>query len=397
MLVNEDMSNFFEDDLQILIQLIYDAALDADYWPFLLDQISQSFDSAKGTFFLFDGEKSDYPFIYDYNVDPVYSQAFEQYYSTLNPYTLSALGNMPQGKVVYASEFFSENDCKKTEFYNDFLKPQEISTAHTCINLENHPNRIATFIVAPPAHIFDKNRKTFANKLQLLAPHIVRAVELNRLTQGLQLAQQSLENLILNFNWPLFIVDQNSQLQTSNPQAEQLIRKNSLLYLDQFGCLQAKGIQQKTVLTKAIATSGQINGKTGEPLSLIDSRSGCSYMAWVLSLSQANSDKSDQGFSFINELNKKCSLIIIVPIDGISDQSIDLIAQTLNVTQAEARLINALMEGTTLTEYALKSKISKNTVKNHLANIYYKTATTRQAELVAFAYKLLGPLQKIKI
>lgn len=150
----------------------------------------------------------------------------------------------------------------------------------------------------------------------------------------------------------------------------------------------SKGIQQNAALTKAIATSGQINGKTGEPLPLIDSRSGCSYMAWVLPLTQPNSDKSNQTFSFINELNKQCSLVIIVPLDGTSDHSIDLITQALNVTQAEARLINALMDGTTLTEYALKSKISKNTAKNHLANIYYKTGTTRQAELVAFAYKL---------
>ena len=391
------MSDFFRNDLSNLIQLIYDAALDADYWPIFLDQISKSFDSAKGTFFIFDGEKSDYPFIYDYNVDPDYSRAFEQYYSTLNPYTLGALGNMPQGKVVYASEFFSEEECKKTEFYNDFLKPQNVSTAHTCINLENNPNRIATFIVAPPAHIFDAKREFYANKLQLLAPHIVRAIELNRLTQGLQLAQQSLETLILNFNWPLFIVDQNSEIQISNSQAEKLIQKNSLLYLDNFGCLQAKGIQQKAALTKAIATSGEINGKTGEPLPLIDSRSSCSYMAWVLPLNQANSDNSDQTFCFINELNKLCSLVIIVPLDGTSDQTIDLISQTLNVTQAEARLIIALMDGTSPTEYALKSKISKNTVKNHLANIYYKTGITRQAELVAFAYKLLGPLERIKI
>ena len=391
------MSHSFEDDFPTLIGLIYDAALDAERWPDFLDQISQSFDSAKGTFFVFDGEKSAYPFIYDYNVDPDYSLAFEQYYSSLNPYTLGALGNMPKGKVVYASEFFSEENCKKTEFYNDFLKPQNISTAHTCINLENHPNKIATFIVAPPAHIFDQKREVFASRLQLLAPHIVRAVELNRLTHGLRLAQQSLEHLILNFQWPLFIVDQTSHLQLSNSLAEELLRQGSLLYLDPFGCLHTGNSYQNAAFVNAISTSSQLNDKTGYPVVLNDKQTECSYLAWILPLTQTTSKGSGQSFAFVDELNHKSSMIIIVPIDGTAPYSIAIITQILNVTEAEAQLISALMKGMSPTEYAIKSRVSKNTVKNHLANIYYKTGTTRQAELVALAFKLLGPLQTIKI
>jgi len=59
-----------------------------------------------------------------------------------------------------------------------------------------------------------------------------------------------------------------------------------------------------------------------------------------------------------------------------------------NLTPAEARVAIALSEGDRPTEVAARLNISRTTVAFHLSNIYLKTGTNRQAELVA---QLLQP------
>jgi DNA-binding CsgD family transcriptional regulator len=64
------------------------------------------------------------------------------------------------------------------------------------------------------------------------------------------------------------------------------------------------------------------------------------------------------------------------------NESIDLLRSHLGLTPAEARLALHLVAGETLRSAEVKLSISYETARTHLKNIFNKTGTSRQAELV---------------
>jgi DNA-binding CsgD family transcriptional regulator len=64
------------------------------------------------------------------------------------------------------------------------------------------------------------------------------------------------------------------------------------------------------------------------------------------------------------------------------NESIDLLRCHFGLTPAEARLALHLVAGETLRSAEVKLSISYETARTHLKNIFNKTGTSRQAELV---------------
>jgi DNA-binding CsgD family transcriptional regulator len=67
------------------------------------------------------------------------------------------------------------------------------------------------------------------------------------------------------------------------------------------------------------------------------------------------------------------------------------LALAYDVTPAEARVLELIVEGLTLKETAEKLGVSIATVRTHLGRLFQKTGTSRQAELVAFVGRVTLP------
>ena len=66
-----------------------------------------------------------------------------------------------------------------------------------------------------------------------------------------------------------------------------------------------------------------------------------------------------------------------------------MLADAYGLTASEARLLGALLDGKRLEDAAAQFGVSLNTVKTHLQNVFRKTDTTRQSELLSLV--LTGP------
>src|SRR5262249_54185864 len=75
--------------------------------------------------------------------------------------------------------------------------------------------------------------------------------------------------------------------------------------------------------------------------------------------------------------------------DLIMDESIDHLRSHFGLTPAEARLALHLVTGETLRSAAAKLTISYETARSHLKNIFKKTATCRQTQLVVVILTVL--------
>lgn len=69
----------------------------------------------------------------------------------------------------------------------------------------------------------------------------------------------------------------------------------------------------------------------------------------------------------------------------------ELFVRHYGVTPAECRLLMALVQGMTLKDAADTLGIAHATAKSHLARLFQKTGSERQADLVRLAMTALAP------
>jgi DNA-binding CsgD family transcriptional regulator len=87
--------------------------------------------------------------------------------------------------------------------------------------------------------------------------------------------------------------------------------------------------------------------------------------------------------------------LFITNIRSRSDCALSAIAECFGLTRAETRTLHHFVEGGTVAEAAYALAVSENTVKTHLQNIFAKTRSSRQAQLMKLVNDLRPPLRQI--
>jgi DNA-binding CsgD family transcriptional regulator len=86
--------------------------------------------------------------------------------------------------------------------------------------------------------------------------------------------------------------------------------------------------------------------------------------------------------------------VFITQLGGQPAAEIGAIAKSFGLTPAEARTLEHLSGGATIAETAEAIGISTNTTRTHLARIFSKTGTSRQADLIALVNQLMPPVRR---
>ena len=71
----------------------------------------------------------------------------------------------------------------------------------------------------------------------------------------------------------------------------------------------------------------------------------------------------------------------------------ELLAQLYGLTTREAELVTLLLDGLDLRDAAERLALSMNTVRTHLREVFHKTGTHRQSELVALVLRSVAALR----
>jgi DNA-binding CsgD family transcriptional regulator len=77
------------------------------------------------------------------------------------------------------------------------------------------------------------------------------------------------------------------------------------------------------------------------------------------------------------------SVVMLLSRDTASHPNPDRLQQMFGLTSAEVQLAISLASGHTPLEIARRNKVSRTTIRSHLAALFSKTETNRQSELVA--------------
>jgi hypothetical protein len=312
------MARYSEQDLLRLIDLLYGAALDVERWPIFLDALVEPFGAASGALDLFYPMSNATQRLLDFGREAAFTASYAQHYAALNPYPAAAFLKAPVGKVVPATAVLGKGDLIGTEFYNDWLRPQGINPSHLRLVLEKDKDSMLLFTIMPRERDTRWNLHKYTKRLESLAPHLARAIALNRISASLRVIDRVMGEILQAFEAPAFLLDGANRILAANTLGEALIREEQVLRLDPRGGLSAARPVEVNAFTAALAKAQVSRGTPQGPVRLVSFRSGRVWLASIFPTRLLSSDESCQRLSgqrlqLVEERPTAKALVLVTP------------------------------------------------------------------------------------
>ena len=313
--------------------------------------------------------------------DPAGVAPYLSHYAHVSPW-LAPIERMAVGAVHHTSDLCPTDKFLKTEFWNDWLRPQGAFAAGSGMVLARGHERHG-FVGINYSHQTDRPREEADALLRTIGPHLQRgfslwhqaAVDRERLTV--------FENALGVLSLPVLLVDGHRRLRFANDAGEALLRRLDGLTVGANREVRAQDREADDRLEAAIAGLAR-SRRTRAPLVKIPkadwSEPGEGY--YVVSAVPVPHQADDLGFGTFSFYDG--SLVLLVVLDMNASLRIDpyILSETFDLTRTEAELAASILDCDTIADYAKRKQVSRYTVRNQLCSIMGKTGTHRQADLV---------------
>lgn len=308
-------------------------------------------------------------------IDPEMPARYSAYFARRNPFsnTRDAVSYMRQWtpRIRFHDDFLPREKVIRTEFYNDFLRPQNIEASmmiglaarglQTCVLNVNHATGSFT---APQVALAER-----------LHPHLRRAFALSRTMGDAGLGGVGMEALAAldGVDHAIFLVDATGRVCHANAAAAALAAKGSGVRIEN-GILAAADGGSLRRLDAAIGAATRREATLRGAASVPVLRAG----GTALSATVTPLRGGDQGVFGTARL----AMIALKDTAAAQEATAARIRALYGLTPAEARVAMALLDGCSPREAATRLGVTFQTVRNQLQALYDKTATSRQSALV---------------
>ena len=212
----------------------------------------------------------------------------------------------------------------------------------------------------------------------LAAGLVARALKLHRTLIGSQIRSQATSIVLDAVPLGIILVNSGARVLQSNRSAQQILSLADGLMTDAQGALLASAPKDTDRLREAIQeVAGATPGGPSQPVGVLKLDRPTQHGSWLVAVIPVHARRRADTISEI-------AAIFVTETTGgeptgIPPQSIE---RLFSLTPAEARLLVALVDGLGLDEIAEEFKVSKNTLRNQLNQIFRKTGASKQSELV---------------
>lgn len=205
-----------------------------------------------------------------------------------------------------------------------------------------------------------------------LAPHLAQAFGIgSRFLAGIGLTA-AMQHLLDRLRCAISLGRADGRLLWSNRSAQALFGPHSALQLKD-GCLRARHSADTDALLEAMA--GAARESQPGPGRYLVLGAGAQAVHVAMRPLRMAAEAGGGG-------EPAALLIAATPVHPHPGVSSAAIRDLFGLTQAEGRLVEGLVAGLTLDEYAQRRGVSAGTVRGQVKQVFAKTGVTRQAELV---------------
>jgi DNA-binding CsgD family transcriptional regulator len=315
-------------------------------------------------------------------IDPEMPDLYRRRYARLNPFSnvadpRSYMARWRPGVVTDAA-WLDEGDLRRTEYYNDFMRPQDVQGC-MIVRLRADDLEVSALTINRP-----HRRAAFSGEALALAerlrPHLARACDLAARLAGADLNSPETQAALDHNAHAVMILDDTGRLRRMNPAAERLTTPAGGFSLEA-GRLRVRDPRAALRFDALLGAAGTRDParRQGGGLSL---RVGEARPPLSVTVAPVPA-------SPLPVFGGRPSILVCVSDpDAAAPVSEDRLAALLGLTRAEARAALAAGSGETARQVAARLGVSFHTVRRQMQSAIEKTGVRSKAELAAMVSRL---------
>lgn len=350
-----------------LTDLIYSAVLGESTWHQFLTVAGRLFEDGKGLLFYHDPATRNGRFLITSGIDAQSAKQYTEYYSSINCWIKEAQAR-PVGRASHTSSLVPRDELVRTEFYNDFLLPMNVSAGFGLTISQNADCQFMMSILGQDLEDHEVARRF--QVVQSLMPHLERAAQFYRRGRTDLGGERELDALSVG----LIRVGLGRQITRMNDTAQTIMNMRCALSTDSRGRLTCSEPQVLDELDRILSQWRKAGTQPGARPFILG---GCDQHP-LMRLTIVP-PPADEVLNFFR--GPECALLIEPPrVDNTT--SVAKLARDGNLTTAEACVVEGLAAGLSIREIAHSRGVSLGTVRTHLKSIFGKTGFRSQVALI---------------
>ncbi len=371
-------SSFDAKEVLHAIDLIYSASLNSERWIDFLWHLSKISGGVRTHLVGQDHLGHVNSGVATANYDQRFIDAFIEYYGTINPWLRSFLVR-ESPKAYSVEEYVPKDELMKTEFYSDWVLPQENHGAGGGVVLFKDKTKM--YLLGGQVGYKDQEtlEPRYVELLDLFAPHIRNSVEIARTLHGRSLQSAIVTSYLDQLDAAVMIISENGALVFANQKAGELLDSGAMVHRNLADKLVFIDQKAQGILEKCYGFSKDLEKRQGAHFSIRDPDSNSAYVCRISSFLCPKIDFNP--FEGVPGAPESSVLVTIAPRNapvGVKDT----LQIAYGLTESEAEIAMFVAEGATLPEIADRRSVSLHTVRTQLKISLSKMDVHRQVDLV---------------
>jgi DNA-binding CsgD family transcriptional regulator/PAS domain-containing protein len=365
------------DDFSAIVESLYAAAADASQWPAALGLIQRAFAAHSAALtFQHPSRRTGTRVVSGYQLGD--EKRYFAGYSVQN-LLFEARLRQPTGRPSPSHDLVDPREMERTLYYAEWMRPRDIYfPLGVLLSRSNDETQWLSINRNKASGGFSVADVSF---LELLLPHLQRAIGLTRQLGAISAAQSAAETLLGTLDQALLLLNRHGRVVFANKAAgRQLSSKDGIQAVRgnlTATCPDAASRLAHLVARAARDTDGR--GRRGGTLRLPRQASPTPLIA-VLTPLLAESE------TWVPN-NPAVAVLLNDPVRP-RELPQETLRTTFNLTPAESKLAALLANGHLVSEAADLLHITRETARTHLSRTLSKTGTRRQAELIRLLLNL---------
>ena len=370
-----------------VIEAIYDCALEPNRWHHTVRMVAEMCRSQWCVLGITNAASGRSELTFELGFDEDFWRLHEGKYKGMNPY-FGPLQLMPVGVVATSAMLVDDHDFFESRFYQELCKPFGVidTMGFKVVQTGGRMGLFALNSIKPHTRYGDAEIRL----LSLLAPHVCRSVAISDALNLKAIKSEALEATLDALASGVYLTDCEGRIVYMNLAAERQVKTSNALRIVS-NRLSPVDHMARAALAKAIAeaTTDEAEMSSGGITLALPGDDNMGLVATILPLNRGERRNLLGSFAATAAVFVQ-DPIVVPPLPG------EAFAKLYGLTGSELRVLLAMAPGLSVKEAAEILGIGDTTAKTHLQNIYAKTGTSKQTELMHLFMSSAPPVQSLE-